>query len=130
VPAKQKKTKRETRENPGHEQNSDSPPSHWLELNKFSTIPRTVRLSETSVFLLDCYAAQLDATPSRLLSELLDDILPQIFKAESPQLKIQIVEHYILLKRAGVLHKVNVAELMTKIRMHRNIKASPLETMD
>ena len=115
--------KKRDQQNDNHQEEQIKPDDlkEGLKLNRFVTIPRTFRLSEVNMYLLDCLAAQMDTSSSRLLSELLDDILPK-FLGEKSEVEIQLMTYYLMLRRAKVLKKVNPDELITKIRMTSHVK--------
>lgn len=92
-----------------------------LKLNRFVSVPRTFRLSEVNTYLLDCLAAQMHTSPSRLLRELLDDILPK-FLGEESKVELKLLRYYFTVRRAKVLKKINPDELITKIRTTSHVK--------
>lgn len=92
----------------------------WMYLSKFSTIPKTVRLPETIAFQLDFIAQELKTNSGKLLTEILEDVLPIFMTAateDSDLVDIEIIHHYRRLKEASALRTVDAAELIEKIRL-------------
>ena len=127
MPTKQKRAKKENRQSSEIEKRiedtfeGEDVLSHWLEFSRYNTsTPRTFRLTEASAYFLECLAVQLNTSPSRVLSELLDDLVP-LFAEDDPEMKIGLLEHYQVMKRASVLHKADLQELKIKVlgcKMH------------
>src|SRR5215469_7780496 len=118
MPTKQKRAKRETKEaEPKRwmdmETGEEDILSHWVQFNRFNTaIPRTLRLSESNAYFLECLAVQLNVSPSRILQEILDTTFPKFLEEPGPD-EIELVRYYWTMKRAGVLRKADLGELKT-----------------
>jgi hypothetical protein len=90
-------------------------------LSVFATAPKTFRLPEILVYLLEYRARQLNTTPGKLLRELLKETFPMF--EEEQVLQISVIKKFHQLQRSGGLQSVDADALFDEIRAISTLRA-------
>ena len=90
-------------------------------LSQFATAPKTYRMPEPIVYLLEYRARQLGISSGRLLQDLLWDILP-VFGKEETKAELRMAQVFHLHEHNGLLRSVDSDALFQEIRDISNFR--------
>jgi hypothetical protein len=88
------------------------------EINDFDLplgIPVSVRLPGKMAYLLYLYAERMNTSPGKLLTSLLEDILPAFTEDKKPEVTLRVPKAYRIMQSANLLRPVNTEDLKKRM---------------
>lgn len=89
--------------------------AYLLKLSDYATAPKTFRMPEPVIFRLERLARELDTSSGKLITDLLEELLPAFEQGRSSTVKFRTIKKYLGRKESNRLQPVDLEKLFLEV---------------